>query len=141
MVSMLCPIPFYQRGVDIVGDLPRTAGSKTYVIEAVDYFTKWVEAKPLPRQDQEQVYQFLKEIFTWFGVPGVSACKFAKYFGMLDQLSLTVGSNSSRARAGTLTYKSEIGVIFCKWKVLEKEALPLGHLFLMEPTMATRRLG
>ncbi|GAA0150947.1 hypothetical protein LIER_37207 [Lithospermum erythrorhizon] len=26
--------------------------------------TKWVEAKPLPNQDSEQVYQFLKEIFT-----------------------------------------------------------------------------
>ncbi|GAA0168516.1 hypothetical protein LIER_23219 [Lithospermum erythrorhizon] len=30
-----------------------------------------VEAKPLTWQDQEQVYQFLKEIFTWFGVPRV----------------------------------------------------------------------
>ncbi|GAA0168951.1 hypothetical protein LIER_23536 [Lithospermum erythrorhizon] len=54
MVSMLCPIPFYQWGVDIVGDLPRI-----------------VEAKPLPRKDQEQVHQFLIEIFTRFGVPWV----------------------------------------------------------------------
>ncbi|GAA0147912.1 hypothetical protein LIER_36611 [Lithospermum erythrorhizon] len=37
----------------------------------VDYFTKWVEAKPLPRKDQEQVYRFLKDIFTKFGVPRV----------------------------------------------------------------------
>ncbi|GAA0148208.1 hypothetical protein LIER_36672 [Lithospermum erythrorhizon] len=49
MVSMLCPIPFYQWGVNIVGDLQRTAGSKRYDIVAVDYFTKWVEPKPLPK--------------------------------------------------------------------------------------------
>ncbi|GAA0184637.1 hypothetical protein LIER_31925 [Lithospermum erythrorhizon] len=53
MVSMLCPITFYQWGVDIVGDLPRTSGSKRYAIVVVDYFTKWVEAKPLPKWDQD----------------------------------------------------------------------------------------
>ncbi|GAA0151692.1 hypothetical protein LIER_37339 [Lithospermum erythrorhizon] len=71
MVSILYLIPLYQWGADIVRDLPRTAGSKRYAIVEVDYFTKWVEAKPLPRQHQEQVYQFLKEIFTKFEVPRV----------------------------------------------------------------------
>ncbi|GAA0158427.1 hypothetical protein LIER_15457 [Lithospermum erythrorhizon] len=49
MVSMLCPIASYQWGVGIVEDLPRTAGSKIYAIVLVDYCTKRVEAKPLPR--------------------------------------------------------------------------------------------
>ncbi|GAA0143687.1 hypothetical protein LIER_35791 [Lithospermum erythrorhizon] len=40
IVSMLCPVPFYQWGVDIVGDLPRTPGAKSYAIVVVDYFTK-----------------------------------------------------------------------------------------------------
>ncbi|GAA0168355.1 hypothetical protein LIER_23088 [Lithospermum erythrorhizon] len=38
---------------------------------SLDYFTKRVEAKPLTWQDQEQVYQFLGDIFTQFGVPQV----------------------------------------------------------------------
>ncbi|GAA0171990.1 hypothetical protein LIER_25904 [Lithospermum erythrorhizon] len=70
MISMLCPVPFYQSGGHW-GDLPKAPGGKKYTIVAVDYFTKWVEAKPLTRQDQEGVYQFLKEIFTRFGVPRV----------------------------------------------------------------------
>ncbi|GAA0144500.1 hypothetical protein LIER_04931 [Lithospermum erythrorhizon] len=68
---MLCPVPFYQWGVDIVGDLPKTSGGKKYTIVVVDYFTKWVEVRPLTRQDQEGVCHFLKEIFTRFGVPRV----------------------------------------------------------------------
>ncbi|GAA0142014.1 hypothetical protein LIER_03015 [Lithospermum erythrorhizon] len=36
MVSMLCPILLDQWGVDIVGDLLTTVGSKIYVIVAVD---------------------------------------------------------------------------------------------------------
>ncbi|GAA0185497.1 hypothetical protein LIER_32785 [Lithospermum erythrorhizon] len=44
---------------------------KRYTIMAVDYFTKWVEAKSLTRQDHDEVHQFLKEIFTRFGVPRV----------------------------------------------------------------------
>ncbi|GAA0157863.1 hypothetical protein LIER_38536 [Lithospermum erythrorhizon] len=71
MVSMLRLIPFYQRGVDIVGDLPRMPWGKRYAIVEVDYFTKWVEARPLTRQDQEQVYQLLREIFNRFGVSQV----------------------------------------------------------------------
>ncbi|GAA0152468.1 hypothetical protein LIER_37496 [Lithospermum erythrorhizon] len=46
-------------------------GGEKYTIVGVDYFTKWVEAKPLTRQDHEGVYQFLKEIFTRFKVPQV----------------------------------------------------------------------
>ncbi|GAA0161172.1 hypothetical protein LIER_17548 [Lithospermum erythrorhizon] len=55
----------------MVRDLPRTAWSKRYVIMSVDYFTKWVEAKSLIRQDKDQVYQILKEIFTRAGVTRV----------------------------------------------------------------------
>ncbi|GAA0164626.1 hypothetical protein LIER_20218 [Lithospermum erythrorhizon] len=54
MVSMLYLVPFYQWAVDIVGDLPRTPGGKMYTIVVVDYFTKWVDAKPLTRQGQDQ---------------------------------------------------------------------------------------
>ncbi|GAA0174512.1 hypothetical protein LIER_27890 [Lithospermum erythrorhizon] len=64
MVRMLCPVPFYQWGIDVVGDLPRTPGGKRYAIVAIDYFSKCVEAKPFARQDQEPVYQILREIFT-----------------------------------------------------------------------------
>ncbi|GKC40647.1 reverse transcriptase domain-containing protein, partial [Tanacetum coccineum] len=34
-------------GMDILGPLPPTRGGAKFVIVAIDYFTKWIEAKPL----------------------------------------------------------------------------------------------
>lgn len=33
--------------MDIIGSLPSTRALTKYVIMAIDYFTKWVETKPL----------------------------------------------------------------------------------------------
>ncbi|GKA17393.1 reverse transcriptase domain-containing protein [Tanacetum coccineum] len=42
-------IMFYQWGMDILGPLPPARGGAKFVIVAIDYFTKWVEAKPVVR--------------------------------------------------------------------------------------------
>ncbi|VFQ80735.1 unnamed protein product [Cuscuta campestris] len=39
-------IPFARWGIDLVGILPRGTGNNTYLVVAIDYFTKWVEATP-----------------------------------------------------------------------------------------------
>ncbi|KAL0447890.1 UNVERIFIED_CONTAM: Ribonuclease HI, partial [Sesamum latifolium] len=36
-------------GIDIVGPFPLAAGQRKFLLVAVDYFTKWVEAEPLAR--------------------------------------------------------------------------------------------
>ncbi|GJX44437.1 reverse transcriptase domain-containing protein [Tanacetum coccineum] len=36
-------------GMDILGPLPPARGGAKFVIVAIDYFTKWIEAKPLVR--------------------------------------------------------------------------------------------
>ncbi|KAL0438987.1 UNVERIFIED_CONTAM: hypothetical protein Slati_2381700 [Sesamum latifolium] len=38
-----------QWGIDIVGPFPLAAGQRKFLLVAVDYFTKWVEAEPLAR--------------------------------------------------------------------------------------------
>ncbi|XP_031096938.1 uncharacterized protein LOC116001189 [Ipomoea triloba] len=38
-------IPFARWGVDLIGAFPMAVGRKKYVIVAIDYFTKWVEAE------------------------------------------------------------------------------------------------
>ncbi|GKE87503.1 reverse transcriptase domain-containing protein [Tanacetum coccineum] len=43
----MAPWPFYQWGMDILGPLPPARGGAKFVIVAIDYFTKWTEAKPL----------------------------------------------------------------------------------------------
>nr|GEW15128.1 reverse transcriptase domain-containing protein [Tanacetum cinerariifolium] len=49
MTSIMAPWPFYQLGMDILGPLPPARGGAKFVIVAVDYFTKWIEDKPLVR--------------------------------------------------------------------------------------------
>ena len=41
------PWPFAQWGLDILGPFPRATGNRRFVLVAIDYFTKWVEADAL----------------------------------------------------------------------------------------------
>ncbi|GJY21960.1 reverse transcriptase domain-containing protein [Tanacetum coccineum] len=45
MTSIMAPWPFYQWGMDILGPLTPARGGAKFVIVAIDYFTKWIEAK------------------------------------------------------------------------------------------------
>ncbi|XP_042446458.1 uncharacterized protein LOC122031407 [Zingiber officinale] len=51
--------PFDQWGVDIVGPFPMAPGQKRFLLVAVDYFSKWVEAEALARITEGVVIQFL----------------------------------------------------------------------------------
>jgi hypothetical protein len=53
--------PFYQIGIDFVGPLPITSSGNKHIIVAVDYFTKWPEAKAVPEATAEQVALFIYE--------------------------------------------------------------------------------
>ena len=64
------PWPFAQWGLDIVGPFPKAVGNKKYLLVSTDYFTKWVEAKPLANIKDVDAKKFLwKNIVTRFGVP------------------------------------------------------------------------
>ena len=55
-------------GIDFMGPFPSSRGNK-YIPVAVDYVSKWVEAKALPTNDARVVVRFLKSLFSRFGVP------------------------------------------------------------------------
>nr|GEU43010.1 reverse transcriptase domain-containing protein [Tanacetum cinerariifolium] len=55
-------------GIDFMGPFPSSKGNK-YILVAVDYFSKWVEAKALPMNDARVVVKFLKSIFSQLGTP------------------------------------------------------------------------
>nr|GEY49983.1 reverse transcriptase domain-containing protein [Tanacetum cinerariifolium] len=50
------------------GPFPSSKGNK-YMLVAVDYLSKWVEAKALPTNDSQVVVNILKSLFSWFGTP------------------------------------------------------------------------
>ncbi|XP_073120186.1 uncharacterized protein [Henckelia pumila] len=62
--------PFDQWGMDIVGTLSISTGQRNFLLVAVDYFSKWVEAKPLAKIIERKVLSFLwKNIVCRFGIP------------------------------------------------------------------------
>nr|GEV75187.1 reverse transcriptase domain-containing protein [Tanacetum cinerariifolium] len=66
-----------QEAVDILkachsgptGGLFLSSRGKKYILVAVDYLSKWVEAKVLPTNDSRVVCKFLKNLFARFGAP------------------------------------------------------------------------
>nr|GFA85122.1 reverse transcriptase domain-containing protein [Tanacetum cinerariifolium] len=63
----ICEI-FYVWGIDFMGPFPTSKGNK-YILVAVDYLSKWVEAKALPMNDARVVVKILKSLFSWFRTP------------------------------------------------------------------------
>nr|GEU98148.1 reverse transcriptase domain-containing protein [Tanacetum cinerariifolium] len=53
-------------GIDFMGPFPSSKRNK-YILVAVDYLSKWVEAKALPTNHARVVVKFLKSLFSWFG--------------------------------------------------------------------------
>nr|GEY45407.1 reverse transcriptase domain-containing protein [Tanacetum cinerariifolium] len=55
-------------GIDFMGPFPSSRGNK-YILVAVDYLSKWVEAKALPTNDARVFCKFLNSLFARFGSP------------------------------------------------------------------------
>nr|GEW25530.1 reverse transcriptase domain-containing protein [Tanacetum cinerariifolium] len=86
---------FFKEGIDFMGPFLSLRGNR-YILVAVDYLSKWVEAKALPTNDARVVVKILKSLFARFRTPRaiISDCgthfyndKFAKV------MSKTVGEN------------------------------------------------
>ncbi|GJY39938.1 reverse transcriptase domain-containing protein [Tanacetum coccineum] len=55
-------------GLDCMGPFLDSKGNK-YILVAVNYVSKWVEAQALPTNDARGVVRFLKGLFARFGIP------------------------------------------------------------------------
>ncbi|GJV55298.1 reverse transcriptase domain-containing protein [Tanacetum coccineum] len=55
-------------GIDFMRPFSSSRGNK-YILVAVDYLSKWVEAKAPPTNDARVVCKFLKSLFAQFGAP------------------------------------------------------------------------
>ncbi|KAK9067241.1 hypothetical protein SSX86_014567 [Deinandra increscens subsp. villosa] len=71
MIPVTSPWPFHKWAIDIVGPFPEAPGKIKFLVVAVDYFTKWVEARPLATITGKQMINFVWEnICCRFGLPG-----------------------------------------------------------------------
>ncbi|RDX75650.1 Tf2-9, partial [Mucuna pruriens] len=68
--TVTSPWPFHKWGIDILGSFPLAPGQLKFLMVAVDYFTKWVEAEPMATITTERVKSFIwKKIICQFGLP------------------------------------------------------------------------
>ncbi|MCO5607639.1 hypothetical protein L7F22_061837 [Adiantum nelumboides] len=62
--------PFEKWGIDAMGPLPRTANGKLYILVAIDYMTRWVEAQSVAKVNEKTVSKFVyTHICCRFGTP------------------------------------------------------------------------
>ncbi|GKC46029.1 reverse transcriptase domain-containing protein, partial [Tanacetum coccineum] len=94
-------------GLDFMGPFPNSKGNK-YILVAVDYISKWVEAQALPMNDARVMIKFLRRLFARFGVPkalisdrGTHFCnsqleKALQKYGVTHKLSTTYHPQTNR---------------------------------------------
>ncbi|GKC15600.1 reverse transcriptase domain-containing protein [Tanacetum coccineum] len=71
LTPITSPWPFYKWGIDIARPFPEGPGKVKFLIVAIDYFTKWIEAKPVATITGNQVKKFAWDnIVCRFGLPG-----------------------------------------------------------------------
>nr|GFA86292.1 reverse transcriptase domain-containing protein [Tanacetum cinerariifolium] len=100
-------------GIDFMGLFPSSKGNK-YILVAVDYLSKWVEAKALPTNDARVVVKFLKYLFSRFGTPKASISDLGTHF-CNDQFSRVIQNAfelvkrcDSCQRQGKISQKDEM---------------------------------
>ncbi|GJX72945.1 reverse transcriptase domain-containing protein [Tanacetum coccineum] len=59
LTPVTAPWPFYKWGIDIAGPFPEGPGKVKFWIVAMDYFTKWIEAKAVLTITGNQVKKFM----------------------------------------------------------------------------------
>ena len=71
--------------MDIIGEIkPNYSLQHKYILIAIDYFTRWVEAIPLRKVNEDAVMDFLQDhIMTRFGVPIYLVFDNATYFSSI----------------------------------------------------------
>ena len=78
---MTAPWSFTQWGLDIMGPFPTTVRQLKFLVVGIDYFTKWVEAKPLATIMEKSIRNFVwRNIICRYGILRVLVSDNGKQF-------------------------------------------------------------
>ena len=62
--------PWKMIAVDVL-DVPRSVNNNIYLLVIQEYFTKWVEAIPLPDQTANRITTEIIRLFAVYGIPDI----------------------------------------------------------------------
>ena len=68
-IPVITSQPFDSVSIDIIGELPRTATNKRYILTILCNNSHWLEAVPLSNMNGSTICDALMSIFTRFGLP------------------------------------------------------------------------
>ncbi|GJW78078.1 reverse transcriptase domain-containing protein [Tanacetum coccineum] len=122
-----------------MGPFPSSNGNK-YILVAINYVSKWVEAQAFPTSNARNVVNFLKRLFTRFGIPkalisdrGTHLCNYQmekamKRYGVLHRFSTayhpqTNGQVENKNRAIKRILEKTIGNNRMDWSYKLDDAL------------------
>ncbi|RVW25141.1 hypothetical protein CK203_110588 [Vitis vinifera] len=100
--ALASPWPFSVWGIDIIGKIsPKSSSGHEYILVAIDYFTKWVEAASYARLIAVRVAKFIRShIICRYGVPHELISDRGVHFkGEVDTLIQEYGIQHHRSSA------------------------------------------
>ena len=115
--------------MDFIGEInPHSSGQHKWILEATNYFTKWIEAVPTRKADHNVIMKFLTEnIFSRFGCPhklitdNVAAFRAKELVEMCDSMGIKlVHSTSYYPQGNGLAKYSNKSLIRIIKKLLEE---------------------
>ncbi|GJY88584.1 reverse transcriptase domain-containing protein [Tanacetum coccineum] len=116
MTSIMAPWPFYQWGMDILGPLPRASRKLKFIIVAIDYFTKWIEAKPLARITKKDANRLVERANKSL-MEGIKARLGMERAGWVDEIPNVLWAHRTSLKQSngetpfSLTYGSEVVIL------------------------------
>nr|GEV02958.1 reverse transcriptase domain-containing protein [Tanacetum cinerariifolium] len=110
-----------KKGNDFMGPFSSSRGNK-YILVAVDYLSKWVEAKALPTNDARVFCKFLKSLFARFGAPRAIISDRGTHF-CNDQFAKVMLKYGVTHRLSTAILKRTIGENRTSWSGKLDDAL------------------
>nr|GEU43729.1 reverse transcriptase domain-containing protein [Tanacetum cinerariifolium] len=96
-------------GIDFMGPFSSSRGNK-YILVAVDYLSKWVEAKALLTNDARVVCKFLKSLFARFGAPRAIISDRSTHF-CNDQFKMVMRKYGVTHRISTAYHPQTSGLV------------------------------
>eukprot|EP00253_Pinus_taeda_P015248 PITA_15248 len=121
--------PFQQWGLDFIGEInPSSSGQHRWILTAIDYFTKWIEAIPCKQANDSTIIQFLEtNILARFGcldkiiTDNAAAFRSKKMVSFCHKFHFTLGHSTAYYPQGNgLAESSNKSLVNMIKKVLEE---------------------